>query len=163
MDNYPTQRLEHVLRPLGADSAQLEALRQEGHLLWPLSAGNECLLVASADGKSVFIIHSLTSIDPEQDGRLLALSLHLNLTPAHTLNASIALDIEQRLLCLRYSHSLIHGDAEPLGQVLEQLQQLSQQLRETITRFRQDQQASVNRSANPAVMLGRSLMSEKQP
>ncbi|MDH2433907.1 CesT family type III secretion system chaperone [Pokkaliibacter sp. MBI-7] len=162
MDNYPTQRLEYALRPLGADPAQLEALRQEGHLLWPLSAGSECLLVPGGEGNSVFIIHSLTHIDPEQDGRLLALALHLNLSPAHTLNASIALDIEQRLLCLRYCHSLISSDAEPLGQVLQQLHQLCAQLQDSIRRFRQDQQAGLNR-AQITAGAGLSKRQELQP
>lgn len=96
---FATGLLEHSLKRLGYDAADLQSLRDEGYLLWHGKNGHTSLLVPAAGGDALFVISTLSYIDPEQDGRLLALALHLNLSPAHTLGASIALDIEQNTLC----------------------------------------------------------------
>lgn len=135
----PTSLLEQGLKKLGCDAAALATLREEGHCLWRGKNGQTSLLVPSLEGEAVFIVTPLTTIDPEKDGRLLALALHLNLSPAHTQNTCIALDVERNSLCLRHAHDLTGHGADQLLMVLDNLQSLGEQLRELIEGFRRTQ------------------------
>lgn len=135
---FATGLLEHSLKRLGYDAADLQSLRDEGYLLWHGKNGHTSLLVPAAGGDALFVISTLSYIDPEQDGRLPALALHLNLSPAHTLGASIALDIEQNTLCLRYTHDLTGHGTDSLSRALESTQALAEQIKQVIETFRSE-------------------------
>ncbi|AAO58045.1 type III chaperone ShcO1 [Pseudomonas syringae pv. tomato] len=139
MNAFATGQLEYSLKKLGYDAAALQALREEGYLLWKGKNDQTSLLVPSADLDALFVINTLSYIDPEHDGRLLALALHLNLSPVHTMSACIALDVEQNTLCLRYTHDLGGSGADTLLLALENAQALAEQVRQVIETFRRDQ------------------------
>ncbi|MFH7445205.1 CesT family type III secretion system chaperone, partial [Pseudomonas syringae pv. tagetis] len=80
------------LKKLGYDASALQALREEGYLLWKGKNDKTSLLVPSADLDALFVINTLSFIVREHDGGLLALALLLILSPVHTLSACIALD-----------------------------------------------------------------------
>ncbi|BCS45857.1 type III chaperone ShcO1 [Pseudomonas amygdali pv. tabaci] len=131
--------LEHSLKTLGFDTSALQALRDDGYLLWQGKDKQASLLVPSTDGDALFAICTLSRVDPEHDGRLLALALHLNLSPVHTMSACIALDVEQNTLCLRYTHDLGGNGADTLLLALENAQALAEQIKQVIENFRHDQ------------------------
>ncbi|MFH7473782.1 CesT family type III secretion system chaperone, partial [Pseudomonas syringae pv. tagetis] len=74
---FATGLLEHSLKRLGYDDADLQSLRDEGYLLRHGNNGHTSLLVPAAGGDALFVISTLSYNDPEQDGRLMALALHL--------------------------------------------------------------------------------------
>ncbi|MEJ2445380.1 MAG: CesT family type III secretion system chaperone [Exilibacterium sp.] len=130
--------LEHFLTQSGYGKSILESLKNDGHVLLPENNINPTLLVPTKDGDALFMLTKLLSVEPARNSSLLALALNLNLSPAYTLAACVALDIENHNLCLRSTHNLSGAKSNMLSAALEQHQKLAQQVKEILLQYKQD-------------------------
>nr|WP_298139945.1 CesT family type III secretion system chaperone [uncultured Pseudomonas sp.] len=135
--------LKSGLMQLGYDRKSLDSLEHDGHLILQGPEPELTLLVPTEDCKALFVLTRLIAIDPSQDARVMALALNLNLSPAYTLAASIALDLENHALCLRSTHDLSGIQIDNLGLMLEQHHLLAGQVRKILTGYKRDRLAKV--------------------
>lgn len=123
---------------LGYERKSLASLERDGHMIVQGGDSEPTLLVPTEDGKALFVLTRLMAIDPAQDAGVMALALNLNLSPAYTLAASVALDLENHALCLRSSHDLSGVRIDDLGLMIEQHQVLAKQVREILDGYKRD-------------------------
>lgn len=153
-----THLFERRLSDLGVDTHTKAALRKEGYLVLQRSPSQTALLTCSEDKGALFIVYPLLSIDPITDADLLPWALHLNLSPTHTLATSIGLDVEQKQLCLRYTHDLSVTTQYPLEETLKDLDALSDQITQILLQQQQQRKDAIaqdSRTAKPPLLTER--------
>jgi hypothetical protein len=135
--------LKSALIQLGYDRKSLASFESDGHLILRGPEAELTLLVPTEDSSALFVLTRLVPVDLLQDTGVMALALNLNLSPAYTLAASIALDLENHALCLRSTHNLSGVQIDNLGFMLEQHQTLARQVREILTGYKKDRLAKI--------------------
>jgi Tir chaperone protein (CesT) family len=126
--------LEQALLSIRVPSQELLSLHRDRYFILKRHNFNT-LLLPTQDGRSVFAITRLIGLDPMKDSSLLALALSLNFSPKHTLAASIALDVEHQMLCLRSSHDLSTRAGHQFGLILDQHLELAKNIKEIFQQF----------------------------